>query len=139
VLKPGGRLIFNVWDKIGAIPILDAVAGALKHRYPAHASWFIERTPCGYHDEGRIRADLSAAGFTHCKLEKVALSGPVKDYRDPAIGLCQGSPMGAEIEEVDPGGLKAATEVVAALIAERFGKGPFESPLSALAVEARKS
>jgi SAM-dependent methyltransferase len=138
VLKPGGCLIFNVWDEVSATPLFEAAASALKLRYPAHPSWFIERTPCGYHDEGRIHADLAAAGFADRSIERVRLSGPVKDHRDPAIGLCQGSPMGAEIEGIDPGGLQAATEAVAALIAERFGKGPFEAPLSALVVEARK-
>ena len=138
VLKPGGRLIFNVWDKLSANPLFDAVVAGLKRRYPAHASWFLERTPCGYHDEGRIRADLRAVGFADCVIERVTLSGQARDCRGPAIGLCQGSPMSAEILELDPGGLEAATEAAATAIAERFGAGPFEAPLRALVVETRK-
>jgi SAM-dependent methyltransferase len=139
VLKPGGRLIFNVWDKLSANPVFDAVVAGLKRRYPAHASWFLERTPCGYHDEARISADLGAGGFADRVIERVTLSGVAGDHRGPAIGLCQGSPMSAEILELDPGGLEAATEAAAAVIAERFGAGPFEAPLCALVVETRKA
>ena len=52
--------------------------------------------------------------------------------------MCQGSPLGAEIEAIEPGGLQAATQAIAALLLERFGKGPFKSRLQALVVEARK-
>lgn len=138
VLKPGGRLIFNVWDRIEAVPIIEAAVAALRRRHPQHPSWFMERVPCGYHDEKKIRADLDAAGFTDYVIETAALAGHAPDARGPAIGLCQGSPLGAEIETVEPGGLQAATDAAAAEIAGRFGKEPFKSHLQALVVEARK-
>jgi SAM-dependent methyltransferase len=138
VLKPDGRLIFNVWDKLSANPVFEATVVGLSRRYPRHPSWFLERTPCGYHDASKIRADLAAAGFADCTMEAVELTGPAADPLGPAIGLCQGSPMGAEIEGLEPGGLSAATEAAAAAIAERFGSGPFEAPLRALVIEARK-
>ncbi|MBV9569081.1 MAG: methyltransferase domain-containing protein [Hyphomicrobiales bacterium] len=138
VLKPGGRLVFSVWDRIDAVPVIETSVAALRRRHPQHPSWFMERVPCGYHDEKKIRADLKAAGFTDCVIEKVALEGHAPDAHGPAIGMCQGSPLGAEIEAIEPGGTKAATEAIAALIAERFGKGPFKSQLQALVVEAWK-
>jgi SAM-dependent methyltransferase len=138
VLRPGGRMVFSVWDRLSANPVFEATVAGLSGRYPEHPSWFLERTPCGYHDEGRIRADLAAAGFGDCTIESVVLGGLVHDHRGPAIGLCQGSPMSAEIEGLDPGGLDAATEAAAAAIAERFGTGPFEAPLRGLVVETRK-
>ena len=138
VLKPGGRLIFSVWDRIDAIPVLEASVAALRRRHPRHPSWFMERVPCGYHDDNKIRADLQAAGFTDCVIDKVALEGHAPDAHGPAVGMCQGSPLGAEIEAIEPGGMHAATEAVAALLAERFGKGPFQAALQALVVEARK-
>ncbi len=138
VLKPGGLLLFNVWDRIETVPVIEATVAALRRRYPRHPSWFMERVPCGYHDEKKIRADLEAAGFTGCVIERVALEGEAPNARGPALGLCQGSPMGAEIETLEPGGLDAATEAAAAEIAERLGKGRFKSPLQALVVEVRK-
>jgi SAM-dependent methyltransferase len=138
VLKLRGRLLFNVWDRLAAIPIFEATIAGLSRRYPKHPSWFLERTPCGYHDPKAIRADLRSAGFNDCAIDKVALTGHAPDARGPAIGLCQGSPMSAEIEALEPGGLERATEAAASAIAERFGNEPFEPRLQALVVEARK-
>jgi len=138
VLVPGGRLVFSVWDRLSANPLMGAVVAGLAARHPSHPSWFLERTPCGYHDPEQIRADVSAAGFVDVSIETVALSGRVEAARDLATGLCQGSPMRGEIEAVEPGGLQAATEAAAAEVARRFGPGPFEAPLQALVVEARR-
>ncbi|MBV9054794.1 MAG: methyltransferase domain-containing protein [Hyphomicrobiales bacterium] len=138
VLKPGGRFVFSVWDRIETIPVIEASVAALRRRHPKHPSWFMERVPCGYHDETRIRADLKAAGFADCTMETLALEGEAPDARGPALGMCQGSPLGAEIETVEPGGSENATKAVISAIKERFGEGAFKSPLQALVVETRK-
>ena len=84
VLRPGGRLIFNVWDKIETVPVIEVAVAALRRRHPKHPSWFMERVPFAYHDEKKIRADLDAAGFTDCVIETVALAGHGPDARSPA-------------------------------------------------------
>jgi ubiquinone/menaquinone biosynthesis C-methylase UbiE len=48
VLKPGGRPLFNVWDRIDRTASVHVVLAGLKRHYPALLSWFLERTPCGY-------------------------------------------------------------------------------------------
>jgi SAM-dependent methyltransferase len=138
VLKPGGRFLFNVWDNLASNPVMAATIAGLAQRYPQHPSWFLERTPCGYHDPARIRTDLIAAGFADCTIETVALAGHFPSARGPAIGFCQGSPMRGEIETLDPGGLEPATEAAAAAIAARFGDGAFTGPMRALVIEASK-
>jgi SAM-dependent methyltransferase len=135
VLRPGGRLLFNVWDRIDRTPSFQAVVTGLQRRYPAHPSWFLERTPCGYHDPDIIRADLRAAGFADCRIDTVVRTGHAASPRGVALGLCQGSPMRAEIEALDPTGLEAATNAAAAIVAEHCGEGPFKTPLQALVVE----
>ena len=135
VLKPGGRFVFNVWDSLVDNPVMAACVAGLARRYPHHPSWFLERTPCGYHDPAVIRADLAAAGFPTCTTETVTLRGHAASPCAPAIGFCQGSPMRAEIEALDPTGLQAATEAAAAAIAEQFGSGPFETTLRAVVIE----
>jgi len=52
--------------------------------------------------------------------------------------LCQGSPLRAEIEALDPTGLEAATDAAAAMLAERCGEGAFETALQALVVETTR-
>jgi hypothetical protein len=135
VLKSGGRLVFNVWDSVANNPIVAATLVGLSRRYPQHNSWFLERTPCGYRDPEIIRADLAAGGFADCRIEAVVRRGRAASPMGPAIGFCQGSPMRAEIEALDPTGLQAATEAAAEAIAERFGSGAFDTTLSALVIE----
>jgi SAM-dependent methyltransferase len=138
VLKPGGRFLFNVWESLSGNPLSNAILAGLSQRYPRHPSWFLERTPHGYRNPDSIRSDLAAGGFANCRIETVALRGRVPSASALAIGLCQGSPMRAEIEALDPTGLEAATEAAADAVAARFGKDAFETELGALVIEAAK-
>jgi ubiquinone/menaquinone biosynthesis C-methylase UbiE len=138
VLKDGGRFVFNVWDSVASNPIVSATLTGLSRRYPQQGSWFLERTPCGYRDPDVIRADLAAAGFTDCRIETVTLRGHAASPMALAIGFCQGTPMRAEIEALDPTGLQEATEAAAHAIAERFGSGAFETELGALVIETAR-
>jgi len=138
VLKPGGQLLFNVWDRLDTTPVMAAAVEGLARRYPQQDSWFLDRTPCGYHDQAVIGADLKAAGFTVVQTHVVKLSGKLGSALDAAIGLCQGTPMRAEIEALDKDGLDAATSAAAEVIAARCGQGPRATPLQAVVVEASK-
>jgi SAM-dependent methyltransferase len=138
VLKPGGRLLFNMWDRIDKLPVGHAVVAGLQQRYPAHPSWFLERTPSGYHDPDVIRADLQAAGFADCRIDVVVRTGHAASPQSVAQGLCHGSPLRAEIEALDPTGLNAATDAAAAMVAERCGEGAFDTKLQALVVETTR-
>jgi ubiquinone/menaquinone biosynthesis C-methylase UbiE len=138
VLKPGGRFVFNVWDSLQHNPIPRCVVDAAAERYPQNPPRFLARTPHGHHDAGVIRRELAEAGFDAPEIETVTLPSraPSADY--PAIGFCQGTPMRAEIEALDPSGLAAATEAVAAAVRLAFGAGPIEAPMQAMVVTARK-
>jgi ubiquinone/menaquinone biosynthesis C-methylase UbiE len=131
VLKPGGRFLFNVWDRIENNPVTATVGGAVAARFPEHAESFYRRVPFGYHDKARIEADLREAGFTEIAAETVALTSRV-DARDAATGLVQGTPLRAEIEAhgVD---LNEATDTAAAALAALDGK---DVPMSAHVVSA---
>jgi len=131
VLKPGGRFLFNVWDRIENNPVTATVGGAIAARFPEHAESFYRRVPFGYHDKARIEADLREAGFTDIAVETVALTSRV-GARDAAIGLVQGTPLRTEIEAhgVD---LDEATDAAAAALAPLDGK---EAPMSAHVVVA---
>ena len=65
VLKPGGRFLFNVWDRIESNPVTARRRrGAVAALFPDDPPSFYRRVPFGYHDKARIEADLRAAGFT---------------------------------------------------------------------------
>jgi len=107
--------------------------------FPSDPPRFFERTPHGYHDVDRIRADLAAAGLTDVSIDTVTLPSRAASARDAATGFCQGTPMRGEIEALDPTGLAAATEAVAAAVRAAFGAAAIEAPMQALVITARKS
>lgn len=135
VLKSGGRLLFNCWASVADNPLVAATLRGLSSRYPRHGSWFLERTPHGYNDPEAIRRDLLAAGLEDCRIDVVTRQGAVASAEAAAIGLCQGTPMRAEIEALDPNGLQPATQAAAAAIAAQYGTAAFDVPLCALVVE----
>src|SRR5438128_2530795 len=78
------------------------VALALAAMFPQNPPRFLARTPYGYFDRAAIANDLRAAGFV-ANPEIVALPARSRapSARDPAFGLCQGSPLRGEIEALD--------------------------------------
>jgi ubiquinone/menaquinone biosynthesis C-methylase UbiE len=139
VLKPGGRFIFSVWDSLAHNPMTRCVVDAAAARYPQNPPRFLARTPHGHHDASVIRRELAAAGFDEPGIETVTLPSRAPSADHPAVGFCQGTPMRAEIEAVDPSGLAAATDAVAAAVRAAFGAGPIEAPMQALVITARKT
>jgi ubiquinone/menaquinone biosynthesis C-methylase UbiE len=136
VLKPGGRFLFNVWNRIEENEVPHAVIGALARVFPGDPPKFLERTPHGYHDVKRIVEDLRRAGFSRVDFETVAKTSEAPSAREPAIGFCQGTPMRGEIEARDKNRLSEATDAVEKALIDRFGKGPISGRISAHVITA---
>jgi ubiquinone/menaquinone biosynthesis C-methylase UbiE len=98
VLRTGGHFLFSVWDRLEANPLTDRAMEALAALFPADPPSFFARVPFAYHDKRRIESELRAAGFTRIAGETVALPSRIGSARDAALGLCQGTPLRAEIE-----------------------------------------
>ncbi len=137
VLRPGGRFLFSVWDRLEENEITAAVHEAVADLFPDDPPSFLARAPHGYHDAARIREDLRAAGFEHVALETVTFRGRAPSAADPAIGFCQGCPLRHEIEGRDAGRLDEVTGLVTGEVARRFGRGPIEGRLQAHVITAR--
>jgi SAM-dependent methyltransferase len=136
VLKPGGRFFFNVWDRISENEFADVVTEALAAVFPQDAPRFMARTPHGYHDVERIRAELNAAGFTSISVDAVDDRSKAASPRDPAIAYCQGTPLRNEIEARDASRLEDATNQAAEALARRFGRGAIEGRIRAFVITA---
>jgi ubiquinone/menaquinone biosynthesis C-methylase UbiE len=136
VLKPGGRLCFNVWDRIADNEFADVVTQELASVFPNDPPRFLARTPHGYCDAAQVRADLAAAGFTDVAVETVAERSRAPSPRHPAIAYCQGTPLRNEIEARDASQLEQATTKAAEAIARRFGDGPVDGRVQAHVITA---
>ena len=136
VLKPGGSLIFNVWDRIETNEFADVVTRAAAQVFPEDPPQFLPRTPHGYYDEQLIREELSLAGFADIDFESVEGTSDAPSPRHPAIAYCQGTPLRNEIEARDPARLEEATDHAARAIAARWGEGPVSARIQGHVITA---
>lgn len=132
VLRPGGVLMFSVWDRIEENDFVDTANLALESVFPDDPPRFMVRTPHGYHDFEIISQDLKNGGFTASpRIDTVAAQSRAASARHPAIAYCQGSPLRGEIEARGPTRLEEVTGIVEEALARRFGSGPLEGKIQA--------
>jgi SAM-dependent methyltransferase len=132
VLKPGGVLLFNVWDRIEENEFADEVMKALAGVFPQDPPRFMARTPHGYHDTAAVARDLRDGGFTAAPdISTVAARSRAATAMSVAIAYCQGTPWRNEIEARDAARLREATEAAERALARRFGPGPVDGKIQA--------
>ncbi len=136
VLKPSGRFLFSVWDRIEEKVFADDVTNALAEMFPSNPPRFLARTPHGYHDTSLIRRELEEAGFSNVIIETRAEESRAPSPHHPALAYCQGTPLRNEIEARGADKLEAATEHAAAAIANRHGKGEVAAKIQGFVVTA---
>jgi len=136
VLRPGGALIFNVWDRIEQNEFAEVITTALAEFFPDDPPMFLPRTPYGYFDHGRIASDVAAGGFGTPEMVVVAARSIAKNASDPAVAYCHGTPLRAEIEA--RGGLEHATDAAQKALEARFGAGPIDAKIQAHVVTVQR-
>ena len=131
VLKPGGRLVFNVWDRIEENAFADDVTNAVAAVFAHDPPQFLARTPHGHHDVALIREELRRAGFADIRIETREEVSRSPSARDVATAYCQGTPLRNEIETRDASLLQLATDRAAEAIARRHGEGAVTGKIQA--------
>ncbi len=136
VLKPGGLLLFNVWDRKELNTCVRVYSDVIEGMFPGDAEMQFT-VPYSMTDTARLRELVAGAGFQEPKIEKVPIT--VKGTaRDIAFGQVRGTPRGLLLTKrgVD---LEAAIDKVAAAL-ERVGGSEvgFRASGQVIAVEARK-
>ena len=131
VLRPGGSLYFNVWDRIEENGFADTVTDALAEIFPDDPPRFMARIPHGYYDVPTIRKDLAAGGFARApEIDTIANVSRAQSFEHPAVAYCQGTPLRTEIE-ARGGKLENATDHAAKSVATKYGLGPVEGRMQA--------
>lgn len=136
VLKPGGRFVFNVWDRIEENEFASVVTEAVAALFPADPPGFLARTPHGFHHADAIREELHKVGFSNITVETVERRSRAPSPRDPAVGFCQGTPLRSEIEARDASRLEEATAAAVSALAARFGQGAIDGKMQAHVITA---
>lgn len=139
VLRPGGVLLFNVWDRLEENEFADTVTAAVASLFPHDPPRFLARTPYAYHEHASIEQDLASGGFIASpEIATVAARSRARSPRDPAIAFCQGTPLRNEIDARDPSRLAEATDIAAEAIGQRFGRGDVDGKMQAHVVTVER-
>jgi ubiquinone/menaquinone biosynthesis C-methylase UbiE len=136
VLRPGGRFLFNVWDRIEHNVFADIVTRVATGFLPDKPPQFLARTPHGYSDPEVIRHDLEAAGFSDISFEMITDTSTAAEASHPAIAYVQGTPLRGEVEPFGDDLLQKVTEAATREIEAQFGSGPVSAKIQGLVVTA---
>lgn len=135
VLKPGGHLLFNVWDTLDNNPLSQLVHETVMRLSPDDPATFLGR-PHSYSDLTEIRSALESAGFRGIDLHVQPRESRAESAWHVVMGLVAGGPLSAEIE--DRGLTEKARQAVEVALRTAYGDEQISAPMQAIIVAARK-
>ena len=139
VLRPGGTLLFNVWDRIETNDFARVVSEVLAELFPEDPPSFMASVPHGYFSADAIARDVALAGFARPPIiATVTATSRADTPRHAALAYCQGTPMRGEIEARGGVSLEDVTAVATAALAARLGDGPIAGRIQALVVQVAR-
>ncbi len=137
VLKPGGRLAFNVWDSFEQNKCVAIAHETISGFFDDEPPKFL-KTPFGFYDIDPIKNLLAQAGFHNIEFDIVSETIEGLDPVHVARGLVEGNPGIIEINERAIAKASEVTKAVAQAIEDEFGPRPLKIPLQAIAFKATK-
>ena len=137
VLKPGGTLLFSVWDRMETNDISLAVHETMQNLFPDDPPRFYS-IPFGTNDAGLIRSLLEDAGFADVQMMTVTKTSTSPSASDAVRGLIEGTPLFGQIMDRGPERLTEVLDTTADAIRQRFGDNPVTTKMQALVWSARK-
>lgn len=138
VLKPGGQLLFSVWDSLDRNPPVRTVQDLLVDLFPDDPPRFLE-TPFGMHDHEQLRALFESAGAREVRIETCEHTAELGAARTPAEGLVRGNPGVIDLEARATLPIERIVDAAEERLAARYGTRPFQAPLSAIFIDARRA
>lgn len=133
VLKPGGRLLFNVWDSLehnGFSRSVHEVVVTLDSENPPD---FLS-LPYAYCSVDETSGQLRDAGFSRVDAITVAKRSRAASPLDVALGLAAGSPLAAQLAARGIG--SEAVDAIAERLAQEYGPAEISAPMQAIVFEA---
>jgi len=137
VLKPGGRVLFNVWDKIEHHDFCRITNNVVEQMFNNDPPAFY-KIPFGFYDHFQIRTVLRNAGFQDIALTTVDMKVQA-DPREAAQGLVEGNPIVDEIKSKLGTDAAEATARVERALASELGQKIAKGEARAIVVGGRKS
>ena len=137
VLKTGGKLIYNTWNK-------EETNEAIHEGRVIIESYFGENPPIFYsvpfsmYDDRELTTLTRRAGFKSITTTLVKKEGIGPSASDLSKGIVEGNPVYLSIIERIPSSLNNIKDDIQKKLVEKFGDKPVKSPLQAWVVEGVK-
>lgn len=136
VLRSGGTLIFNTWNRPETVPAIYEARKIIESFLGDNLPVFYD-IPYSMHDENELKSLTEKAGFKDIKILLVKKEGVSFSAGQLATGIVEGNPIYLTIVEKDPLLVKTIKNHIAKELTAKFGD-PVKSPLEAWVVEAYK-
>lgn len=132
-LRPGGKLLFNVWTEMPENPVFHSVELALRALLPDEPTPIMP-TPSSMADPAPVTALLKEAGFDSVRCHRVEFPVRGFDPLDVLLGFAYGTPISTLLRERELP-IEQAQRVMLPLIAQHLGD-PLNTSMAAWVIEA---
>jgi len=136
VLRKGGRIIFNTWDKVENIKAMYEGRKIIKDFFENNPPIFYN-IPFSMFDEVELNELTLTAGFKDVTVSLVKKEGISPSAKELATGMVDGNPVYIAINERDPLLIEPIKEQIQKVLIEKFSE-PVKSPLQAWIIEGIK-
>jgi len=136
VLKPGGALVFNVWESPEENPIASTVAETIFGFMPEGTPNFFN-VPFGFNDRDVIRELMEAANFSDIEFISCPMEATAESAAHAAKGFVQGNPVILDIRDNPDINEDEVTDAVAAALRDLGGDNPVRGSMLATVVTAK--
>jgi SAM-dependent methyltransferase len=137
VLKPGGRFLVSVWDRLEDNPVPRITHETVSTYFPSDPPQFYT-IPFSLHDPEVVLRLLDGAGFVDVQWERLDRTGVSPSAAEAVIGLIEGNPIYLAIMERRPAALADIKAAVARNVAAALGDHPLRCPLRTIVFSARR-
>lgn len=137
VLRNGGKLIYNTWNKVETNEVIHEGRLIIE-------SYFVDNPPIFYnvpfsmYDDRELTTITRRAGFKSITTTLVKKEGISPSAMDLAKGIVEGNPVYLAICERSPSLINIIKDHIERVIIEKFGDKPVKSALQAWVVEGIK-
>lgn len=137
VLKNGGKIIYNTWNKVETVEAIHEGRLIIESYFGDNPPIFYN-VPFSMYDDMELTTITRQAGFKSITTALVKKEGLSTSAMDLAKGMVEGNPVYLAICERSPSLIDVIEEHIERVIIEKFGDKPVKSPLQAWVVEAIK-
>ena len=137
VLKTGGKLIYNTWNKAETNEAIHEGRLVIESYFGENPPIFYN-VPFSMHDDRELTTITRRAAFKSITTTLVKKEGVSPSAADLAKGIVDGNPIYLTIVERDPSLINTIKEHIQKVLTEKFGAKTIKSPLQAWVVEGFK-